>query len=216
MQVRLRRLGIDTPYLPTYLAMQQFTASRDSNTVDELWLLQHPAIYTQGTNGDPGHLLNPADIPVVDIDRGGQVTYHGPGQWVVYLLLDIQRLGIGVRELVSRLEQGIINLLNEYELNAKSRPDAPGVYVDGAKIAALGLKIKRGRCYHGLSLNVAMDLKPFDGINPCGYKGLKVTDMQQLGIPAKQHKIAEELITYLCEALGYQGIIESDNLLPKS
>lgn len=212
MQIKVRRLGCDIAYPPTYLAMQQFTAARDSNTIDEIWLLQHPATYTQGINGQPEHLLNPGDIPVIKIDRGGQVTYHGPGQWVVYLLLDLQRLGIGVRELVSRLEHGVIALLNEFDINANSRLDAPGVYVNEAKIAALGLKIKHGYCYHGLSLNVAMDLSPFAGINPCGYQGLQVTDMQQLGVEAKSPDIADKLVGCLCNKLGYQEIISLDEL----
>ncbi len=214
MHIKVRRLGSHLPYQPTYLAMQQFTASRDSNTVDELWLLQHPATYTQGTHGDPEHLLNPGTVPVIAIDRGGQVTYHGPGQWLLYTLLDIRRLGIGAGELVNRLERGVIRLLKEFEINAESRTDAPGVYVDNAKVAAMGLRIKRGRCYHGLSLNVAMDLKPFDGINPCGCPGLQVTDMHRLGISADPQNIAENLIKHLCEVLGYQGCVESDNQLP--
>jgi lipoyl(octanoyl) transferase len=210
MQLKIRRLGTNCPYQPTYLAMQQFTARRDAATIDELWLLQHPATYTQGLNGKPEHLLNSAGIPVIQIDRGGQVTYHGPGQWVIYLLLDIRRLGVGVRELVSRIERSVIALLREFDIEAVARSDAPGVYVDGAKIAALGLKIKRGYCYHGLSLNVAMDLTPFQGINPCGYQGLRVTDLQQLGVTLSPEEIAGRLIKLLAEELGYQEIILTD------
>jgi len=213
-QVKIRRLGRDFPYEPAYLAMQQFTASRDPKTVDEIWLLQHPPTYTQGANGRSEHLLNPSEIPVIKIDRGGQVTYHGPGQWVVYLLLDMRRLEVGVRELVNRMEQSVIRLLHEFNIDSSARSDAPGVYVDEAKIAALGLKVKRGCCYHGLSLNVAMDLTPFHGINPCGYRGLKVTDLHQLGVKQDPQGIAERLIELLCRELGYQEMIEADGPLP--
>jgi len=216
MQLKIRRLGTDIPYHPTYLAMQQFTAARDRSTIDEIWLLQHPPTYTQGINSQAEHLLNPAEIPIVAIDRGGQVTYHGPGQWVIYLLLDMRRLKIGVRELVNRLERSVITLLNELDIDAEARSDAPGVYVDGAKIAALGLKVKRGCCYHGLSLNVAMDLTPFQGINPCGYEGLKVTDLQQLGVTQGEQQIAERLIELLAAELGYQQIVAADNRLPST
>ena len=214
-KVKIRRLGTDTPYQPTYLAMQQFTANRDPQTIDEIWLLQHPPVYTQGTNGLSEHLLNPTNIPVINIDRGGQVTYHGPGQWVVYLLIDMRRLKIGVRELVNRLEQSVITLLQEHAINAEANNDAPGVYIDGAKIAALGLKVKHGCCYHGLSLNVAMDLSPFQGINPCGYHGLAVTDLLQLGIDLNQEEIGERLIELLIQRLGYQQVITTDNQLPQ-
>jgi len=213
-QVKIRRLGNDTPYQPTYLAMQQFTARRDPKTVDEIWLLQHPPTYTQGTNGRAEHLINPTDIPVINIDRGGQVTYHGPGQWVIYLLIDMRRLKIGVRALVSELEQSVIALLKKHHITSSARSDAPGVYVDGAKIAALGLKIKRGHCYHGLSLNVAMDLTPFQGINPCGYQGMEVTDMQQLGVDLDQETIGTQLIEIVIQQLGYQEMIILDNQLP--
>ena len=212
--VKVRRLGSNIPYHPVYLAMQAFTAARDHSASDEIWLLQHPPTYTQGVNSRPEHLLNPTKIPVINIDRGGQVTYHGPGQWVVYLMLDMRRLGIGVRKLVSKLEQSVIALLRELDIDSEAHTDAPGVYVDGAKIAALGLKIKRGYCYHGLSLNVAMDLSPFEGINPCGYQGLKVTDMKQLGVTQNQQDIAERLIELLVQELGYQEVIEVDNRLP--
>lgn len=214
MQLKIRRLGKNIPYRPTYMAMQQFTASRDDSTVDEIWLLQHPATYTQGANGQPQHLLQSNEIPVIEIDRGGQITYHGPGQWVIYLLLDIRRMKMGVRELVSRMERSVIALLERFNIDAAARHDAPGVYVDGAKIAALGLKIKRGYCYHGLSLNVAMDLNPFQGINPCGYQGLAVTDMQRLGVVIPQEEIAEQLIELLSDELGFKKMIDAGNRLP--
>lgn len=182
--VRVRFLG-QQAYEPTWAAMQAFTAARDETTPDELWLLEHPPVYTQGQAGKPEHLLNPGQIPVVQIDRGGQVTYHGPGQLVAYVLFDLKRRKLGVRELVRRLEQSVIDLLAGYGITAYGKVDAPGVYVaqgDGeAKIAALGLRIRNGCCYHGLSFNVHMDLSPFHHINPCGYAGLHVTQLADFG-----------------------------------
>ena len=178
----IRHLGL-VEYSATFEAMQRFTRERDANTEDELWLLQHPPVFTQGISGKAEHLLMPGDIPVVQIDRGGQVTYHGPGQWVVYLLLDIRRAGIGVRQLVTLIESAIVELLAFYGIAAAADPKAPGVYVSGRKIASLGLKISRGCSYHGLALNVDMDLSPFQRINPCGYAGLEVISMATL-LPA--------------------------------
>jgi lipoyl(octanoyl) transferase len=178
----IRNLGL-VDYSATFEAMQRFTRERDANTEDELWLLQHPPVFTQGISGKAEHLLMPGDIPVVQIDRGGQVTYHGPGQWVVYLLLDIRRAGIGVRQLVTLIESAIVELLAFYGIAAAADPKAPGVYVSGRKIASLGLKISRGCSYHGLALNVDMDLSPFQRINPCGYAGLEVISMATL-LPA--------------------------------
>ena len=172
----LRELGL-VEYAPTLEAMKTFTDRRDVGTPDELWLLQHPPVFTQGQAGKAEHLLAPGDIPVVQVDRGGQVTYHGPGQCVVYLLVDMRRLGLGVRDLVSAIEQVIIELLSEYAIEAAARPEAPGVYVAGEKIASLGLRVRRGCSYHGLALNVDMDLEPFQRINPCGHEGLQVTSM---------------------------------------
>ena len=179
MSLLIRQLGMQ-PYEKTWQDMQAFTDQRSDETDDELWLLQHPPVYTLGKNGKPEHILNPGDIPIVQSDRGGQVTYHGPGQIVVYALLDLNRLRIGVRELVTRLEDGVINLLDDYGIHAKARRDAPGVYVDGRKIAALGLRVRKGRSFHGLSFNVDMDLEPFSRINPCGYEGLEVTQLADL------------------------------------
>ena len=179
MSLLIRQLGIQ-PSEKTWQEMQAFTDQRSEETDDELWLLQHPPVYTLGKNGKPEHILDPGDIPVVQSDRGGQVTYHGPGQIVVYALLDLNRLRIGVRELVTRLEDGVINLLDDYGIDAKARRDAPGVYVDGRKIAALGLRVRKGRSFHGLSFNVDMDLEPFSRINPCGYEGLEVTQLADL------------------------------------
>jgi len=177
--VIVRRLAT-ADFEPTWRAMQTFTAQRTADTADEIWLCQHPPVFTQGLAGKPEHLLRDIGIPVVKIDRGGQITYHGPGQLVAYLLLDLKRRKLGVKALVQRIEAALIALLGEYGIAAERRAGAPGVYVDGAKIAALGLKIKNGCSYHGLSLNVAMDLAPFSAINPCGYEGLAVTQLSEL------------------------------------
>jgi len=167
-------------YQSTFEAMKRVTRERDENTPDQLWLLQHAPVFTQGVSGKAEHLLDPGDIPVVQIDRGGQVTYHGPGQWVVYVLFDLRRANMNVRQLVTNLEQAVVSLLKRYELSAAADPAAPGVYVGGSKIASLGLKVSRGCSYHGLALNVAMDLSPFSRINPCGYPGLEVVSMASL------------------------------------
>ncbi|MBI4809486.1 MAG: lipoyl(octanoyl) transferase LipB [Nitrosomonadales bacterium] len=198
--VHVRALGM-VEYEPTWRAMQKFTAERTADTVDEIWLVQHPPTYTQGQAGKPEHLLNPATIPVVKIDRGGQITYHGPGQIVAYLLIDLRRWKINVRELVRLMEQAVIDLLAEYGVKAEGREDAPGVYVNDAKIAALGLKIKNGCSYHGLSFNVDMDLAPFDNINPCGYQGLKVTQCVELGITLPWEELQAELTQNLVHGL---------------
>jgi lipoyl(octanoyl) transferase len=183
-----RFLGL-VEYEPTWRAMQQFTAQRTAETPDEIWLLQHPPTFTQGQAGLPEHLLNAHDIPVIKIDRGGQITYHGPGQVVMYLLLDLRRWKINVRELVRLMEQTVVDLLSEYGIAAQGREDAPGVYVNDAKIAALGLKIRHGCCFHGLSLNVDMDKVPFSYINPCGYQGLRVTQMKDFGVDTPINEI---------------------------
>jgi len=176
----VRRLG-RVDYEPTWRAMQDFTAQRAPDTPDELWLLEHPPVYTQGQAGKPEHLIAATEIPVIPIDRGGQITYHGPGQVVVYVLVDLRRRGYGIRELVARMEQAVIDLLATCGVTAERRAGAPGVYVNGEKIAALGLRVKHGCTYHGLALNVDMDLRPFAAINPCGYPGLAVTDCRTLG-----------------------------------
>lgn len=175
----VRQLGL-RDYEPVWRAMQRFTDERDADTPDEIWMVSHPPVFTQGQAGKPEHVLAPGTIPVIQIDRGGQVTYHGPGQLIVYLLVDIRRAGKGIRELVSLLEQAVIDTLSCVKIDATLRPRAPGVYVDEAKIAALGLRIRRGCSYHGLSLNVAMDLEPFARINPCGYQGMAVTQVADL------------------------------------
>ncbi len=188
-------------YLPTFEAMQEFTMERDAGTADEIWMLQHPPVYTLGLAAKTEHILEKNGIPVVNIDRGGQVTYHGPGQLILYLLLDLKRSRIGVRELVTKMEDSVIELLRRRGVAAESRREAPGVYVEGAKIAALGLRIRRGCSYHGLSLNVDMDLSPFGAINPCGYRGLPVTKTTELGIEASVDELGYELIRILEEKL---------------
>ncbi|WP_312955780.1 lipoyl(octanoyl) transferase LipB [Pseudomonas songnenensis] len=201
-EVGVRELGL-IEYRSAWQAMQQFTNTRDADSDDEIWLLQHPPVFTQGQAGKAEHLLFPRDIPVVQVDRGGQVTYHGPGQLVGYLLLDVRRLGIGVRELVSRIERSLIDLLAEYGVEATAKPDAPGVYVNGAKIASLGLRIRNGRSFHGLALNVDMDLEPFRRINPCGYAGLPMTQMRDLIGPIDICQVADRLREQLVRQLGY-------------
>ena len=201
--VVVKRLG-RVDYEPTFRSMQDFTAGRTAETPDELWIVEHPPVYTLGQAGKPEHILEDVGIPVVQIDRGGQVTYHGPGQVVIYLLLDLQRLKIKVRELVTAIEQGVIDFLAAHGVAAVRRDGAPGVYVGDAKIAALGLKIKNGCSYHGLSLNVDMDLYPFTAINPCGYAGLKVTQTRDLGIPLTAHEAGEQLSLHLLKQLETQ------------
>lgn len=181
--------------------MQAFTAARRPETPDELWLLEHPPVYTLGLAGRRDHILRVTDIPIVAIDRGGQVTYHGPGQIVAYLLLDLKRRGYGVRELVTRMEQAVIDLLAGYGIEGRRRDKAPGVYVAGKKIAALGLRIRHGMSYHGLALNVDMDLAPFTHINPCGYEGLEVTQLADLGVTESPEQVAERLRLHLEKAL---------------
>lgn len=197
-----RDLGL-IDYEPTWHAMQQFTSGRDHDTPDEVWLVQHPPVFTQGQSGKPEHLLLPGDIPVVQVDRGGQVTYHGPGQLVAYLLLDVRRLGFGVRELVTRIELGLIELLASYGVAAAAKPEAPGVYVDGAKIASLGLRIRNGRSFHGLALNVDMDLDPFKRINPCGYAGLAMTQLREQAGPIEFAEVSARLRAQLVKHLDY-------------
>lgn len=180
-------------YEPTWRRMQRYTEGRGPDSADQLWILEHPPVFTLGLAGKREHLLAPGDIPVLPVDRGGQVTYHGPGQLVAYPLIDLKRRGLGVRRLVSCLEQAVIELLAGYGIASAARPDAPGVYVEGRKIASVGLRVRRGASYHGLSLNVAMDLEPFRRINPCGYQGLEVTDLASLGGPAALSTVGELL-----------------------
>ncbi|MEZ5533322.1 MAG: lipoyl(octanoyl) transferase LipB [Steroidobacteraceae bacterium] len=178
-------------YEPTWRAMQRFTDERGPGTLDEIWLLEHPPVFTLGMNADRAHLLAPGDIPVVQIDRGGQVTYHGPGQLVVYPLIDLRRAGLGVRDLVTALEQSVIAYAGTFGIRAETKPRAPGVYVQGAKLASIGIRVRRGASYHGLALNVNLDLAPFRRINPCGYQGLEMTQLAALGGPAGVREVAD-------------------------
>ncbi len=199
----VRHLGV-VDYLPTLEAMRTLTAERDEATPDEIWLLQHPQVFTQGQAGKPEHLLAPGDIPVVQVERGGQVTFHGPGQLVGYLMLDLRRLDLGVRELVTVMEQALVEVLASYGVEAAPKADAPGVYVKGDKIASLGLRVRRGCSFHGLSLNVDMDMTPFGRINPCGYAGLKMTQLKDLvATPPAFDEVAKRLEQVLRQRLGY-------------
>lgn len=200
-EIRVRQLG-RRDYQEVWQAMRRFSAERDTHTPDELWVVEHPSVFTLGQAGKEEHLLDPGDIPVLRVDRGGQVTYHGPGQIVIYLLLDLRRRHLGVRELVRRMEQAVIGLLAEAGVPAEARPDAPGVYVDGRKIAALGLRVRRGCTYHGLAFNVDADLEPFSRINPCGYTGLEATRSIDLGIEASFETLAQGLCERLIAELG--------------
>jgi lipoyl(octanoyl) transferase len=197
----LRWLG-RVEYEPTWRAMQRFTETRDAVTPDEMWFLEHPPVFTLGMNGKPEHVLAAGDIPVVQIDRGGQVTYHGPGQLVVYPLLDLRRARLGIRELVVALENAIIALCEERGVKAIGRRDAPGIYVEGRKLASIGLRVRRSCSYHGLALNVSMSLEPFQRINPCGFAGLQVVDMRALGIADELPEIARSLAPHLLRSLG--------------
>jgi lipoyl(octanoyl) transferase len=199
----IHHLG-EVDYQNTWQKMQDFTDTRQADTADELWLLQHPPVYTLGKNGKPEHVLNAADIPVINSDRGGQVTYHGPGHIVVYTLLDLNRLKIGVRQLVTVLEQSIIDLLADYGVASNARRDAPGVYVNDAKIAALGLRVRRGCSFHGLALNVDMDLEPFARINPCGYEGLEVTQLKNFIADIEIKDVSDDLQQILLKNLNYE------------
>lgn len=189
-------------YQPCWEAMRDFTTGRDAETPDELWVLEHPPVYTLGQAGKPEHVLNPGEIPVVRSDRGGQVTYHGPGQTVIYLMLDVRRLGFGSRELVNAIEDSVVDYLREQGVAAASKPDAPGVYVNGAKVASLGLRIRRNGSYHGLAINREADPAPWQRINPCGYAGQPMTSLAAEGIDADRERIERDLVTILCRRLG--------------
>lgn len=212
--LRVRLLGRQ-PYEPVWRAMQRLTDTRDADTADELWVLEHDPVFTLGQAGKWEHVLLPGEIPVVPVDRGGQVTYHGPGQIVAYPLFDLRRLGIGVRELVHRIEQAIIDTLARYRIDAVRRDGAPGVYVGDAKIAALGLRVRRGCSFHGLAFNVQMDLEPFARINPCGYQGLAVTQVLDCGGPGELPVVAADLIQALCAQFGVVATM-AEPRLPES
>ena len=206
MPLVFRELGT-VEYSPTLQRMLDFTLQRDSDTPDEIWLLEHPPVFTLGTNADPNHVIAPGDIPVVQVDRGGQVTYHGPGQLVAYVLLDLKRLRLGIRDLVCRLENSVIDTLAGYDILASGRDGAPGVYVNGQKIASIGLRIRKNCSYHGIAVNVNPDLEPFSRINPCGYEGLAVTSITALlatekrGEPPSLDEVGNELLKNLSAQL---------------
>lgn len=192
-------------YVPLWREMQKFTDERDESTPDEIWFCEHPPVFTLGLNASKEHLLAPGDIPVVQIDRGGQVTFHGPGQLMVYPLIDIRRANIGVRTLVTALEQSVVDLAGEFDVAAASRADAPGVYVDGDKLASVGLRIRRGSSFHGMALNVDIDLEPFTRINPCGYAELKMTDLHRLGIDLQLEATSQKILPHFLRHLGLPG-----------
>jgi lipoyl(octanoyl) transferase len=200
----VRHLGRQ-PYEPVWAAMRAFTDSRDASTGDELWLVEHDQVFTQGLAGKPEHLLNPGDIPIVQTDRGGQVTYHGPGQVVAYPLLDLERKGVSVRCLVDRLEQAVIDVLADLGVEGARQDGAPGVFVNGSKIASIGLKVRRGRTYHGLAFNIDMDLAPFSLINPCGFSGLTMTQVVDQVGAARWPDMADRLVTAFCGLMGYHA-----------
>jgi len=193
-------------YEPVWKAMHKFTNERTEEDVDQVWLVEHNPVFTQGQAGKAEHVLNAGDIPVIQSDRGGQVTYHGPGQLVAYFLINIRRKKFGVRDLVTHIENLVINTLKAYNIDSTARPDAPGVYVDGKKICSLGLRIRRGCSFHGLALNVDMDLSPFLRINPCGYQGMEMAQVSQLGGPSELENVEQQLIQELVELLGYDQV----------
>jgi lipoyl(octanoyl) transferase len=198
----IRHLGL-APYEPTWRAMQEFTDERQDATADEVWFVEHPPVFTLGLNAGREHLLAPGDIPVVQIDRGGQVTYHGPGQLMIYPLLNLRRLKLGIRDLVVALENAVIDYAASLGIAASGSRSAPGVYVDGAKLASIGLRIRRGACYHGMALNVSLDPRPFERINVCGFKDLRVTRLADLGVSAGVESVAQDLAPHLLRRLGY-------------
>jgi lipoyl(octanoyl) transferase len=200
--LRVKHFGV-SDYMPVWRKMQGFTDRRSAEAEDQLWLLEHQPVFTLGMNAKPEQVLACGDIAVIPVDRGGQVTYHGPGQMVAYIMMDLRRLGLGIRQLVEALEQSVIAWLAAQNVTAQARREAPGVYVDGAKIAALGLRVRRGCSYHGLAFNVDMDLEPFSRINPCGYEGLAVTQLSDLGIALSVDEVSESWLPYLASQLGY-------------
>lgn len=188
-------------YVPLWREMQEFTDTRDENTPDEIWFVEHPPVFTMGLNASEEHLLAPGDIPVVQIDRGGQVTFHGPGQLMIYPLIDLRRSNTGIRNLVTALEQSVVDLVAEYEVEAVAKPEAPGVYVDDDKLASVGLRIRRGASFHGMALNVEIDLEPFSRINPCGYAELQMTDLHRLGIDLQLEPASEKFLPHFLRRL---------------
>jgi len=207
----VRELGRQV-YEPVWRAMQEFTNTRSESTPDEIWFCEHDSVFTLGLNTKPEHLLAPGDIPVIQIDRGGQVTYHGPGQLMIYPLIDLRRAGLGVRDLVTALEQSVVDLAADYGIEAASRCDAPGVYVDGVKLASVGLRIRRGSSFHGMALNVDVDLEPFSRINPCGFKDLQLTDLARLGADNDLAAVRDKLLPHLLRHLHIDQALSSESL----
>jgi len=200
--IQLKYLGLNQ-YEPVWRAMQDFTNNREATTVDELWMVEHPPVFTQGQAGKAEHVLNPGQIPIIQVDRGGQVTYHGPGQIVIYPLIDLKRHKIGIKALVTGIEEALILTMKDYGVNAQRKEKAPGVYVDNKKIASLGLRVRKGCTFHGLAFNIRMDLEPFLRINPCGFAGLEVTQLSELNNLIEFTKVQELLIKYFCTTLGF-------------
>lgn len=192
-------------YQTSWEVMRQFTSQRDENTMDEIWFLEHPPVFTQGQNGKVEHLLNPGSIPVIQVDRGGQVTYHGPGQLVVYALIDLRRKKMTIRDIVTVLENSVIDVLADYQIKAFAKRDAPGVYIGNKKICSLGLRVRKGCSYHGLAFNIDMDLEPFSRINPCGYKQLEMTQLKDFVPSAERKTVEKQLMDYLIAKLGYNN-----------
>jgi len=210
----IRKFTEQLDYEPTWQAMREYTDNRDENTPDQLWLLEHPPVFTQGQAGKPEHILNPNNIPVVQTDRGGQVTYHGPGQLVVYTLFDIKRMGLSTRPLVRTIEKVVIDCLTEMNVSANAREDAPGIYVDEAKICSIGLRVRRGCSYHGIAFNIDMDLTPFTYINPCGYSGMKMAQVKDFSPQETITSIQDKIIPYFIQHFGYnQPVILTESTL---
>ena len=210
-QAIIRELGLQV-YEPVWRAMQDFTRTRTESTPDEIWFTEHESVFTLGLNTAPEHLLDPGDIPVIQIDRGGQVTYHGPGQLMIYPLIDLRRAGLGVRDLVTALEQSVVDLAADYGIEAASRCDAPGVYVDGIKLASVGLRIRRNASFHGMALNVSVDLEPFSRINPCGFEDLELTDLARLGADCELAVVRDSLLPHLLRHLRMDQALSSVSL----
>ena len=200
--IKLKYLSL-SEYEPVWRAMQKFTNERDKYTLDEIWLVEHPPVFTQGQAGKPEHVLNSGDIPIIQVDRGGQVTYHGPGQIVIYPLIDLKRHKMGIKALVNGIEEALIQTLHHYDVLAKRREKAPGVYVDDKKIASLGLRVRKGCTFHGLAFNIRMDLEPFSRINPCGFAGLEVTQLSDFVPSVNFDEVQKQLIKHLCEILNF-------------
>lgn len=207
----VRDLGLQ-PYQPSLQSMQAFTDQRTASTDDEIWLLEHEPVFTQGQAGKAEHVLQQTQVPIVQTDRGGQVTYHGPGQLIAYLLLDLKRLGLGVRQLVTVMEEALVSTLEHWGIVASAKADAPGVYVNDAKIASLGLRVRRGCSFHGLALNIDMDLSPFLAINPCGYPGLDMVQLADLCANVDKHEVAQQLLSQLTQRLGYNEVTTSTQI----